>query len=64
MENELIRQEIDRVLHLNAIDRTNLGVSSTKEEKDYVKMVERQRLLSVRHLDKEKIDRLLETDND
>lgn len=64
MENELIRQEIDRVLHLNAIDRTTLGVSSTKEEKDYVKMVERQRLLSVRHLDREKIDRLLETDND
>lgn len=60
---KLIKNIIDAVLELNAQDRQNLGVSSTKAEKNEVKRMEKQRLKSVRHLDKDKIDRLLK-DND
>lgn len=60
----LIKNKIDEILELNSIDRTNTGLTTSKEEKEQVKLMERQRLLSVRHLDPAKIDRLLETDND
>ena len=54
-----VKKEIDEVLRLNAADRTNLGVNSTKTERNEVKRIERARLKSVRHLDIAKIDRLL-----
>ena len=55
----LIKKAIDDVLHQNAIDRANLGVSSTKAQRNEVKKLEKQRLKALRHLDQEKIDRLL-----
>jgi len=54
-----IKKEIDAVLELNSQDRQQLGISSTKTQKNEVRRMERQRLKSVRHLDQDKIDRLL-----
>lgn len=56
---DAIKKEIDAVLHQNAIDRQNLGVSSTKKQKEEVALAERKRLRAVRHLDPDKIDRLI-----
>jgi hypothetical protein len=56
-----IKKAIDDVLEANAQDRMQLGISSTKAEINAVKKAEIARLKSVRHLDKEKIDRLLDT---
>ena len=59
----LIKEQIDAVLRLNSNDRTELGVSSTKEEKEQSRLMEIQRLKSVRHLDEDFIDKLLNTDD-
>ena len=59
----LIKEQIDSILWLNSNDRANLGQNSTKEEKRQVKLMEIQRLKSVRHLDKDFIDKLLNTED-
>lgn len=58
-----MKEQIDAVLKLNAMDRANLGLSSTKAEKAEVIKMERQRLKSVRHLNPKLIDFLLKEDN-
>lgn len=57
-----IKNAIDDVLRVNSVERTKLGVSSTKAEISAVKKAEIARLKGVRHLDKEMIDRLLDED--
>lgn len=61
-KNEEVRASIDAILHANARMRQNLGNTSTKEELERAKELERKNLLSVRELDPVKIDRLLADD--
>ena len=61
-QSEDVREAIDAVLHANARMRQNLGNTSTKEEFERAKELERKNLLSVRELDPVKIDRLLADD--
>lgn len=61
-QNEEVKASIDAVLHANARMRQNLGNTSTKEELERAKELERRNLLSVRELDPVKIDRLLADD--
>lgn len=56
----LIREEIDKVLHHNVKMFQNLGVSSTKSERNAVKVQERKNLRAVRDLDPEFIGSLLD----
>ena len=50
---------IDCVLRRNANLFQNLGSDSSKEEYQEAKDIERERLLKVRYLNPEKIDRLI-----
>ena len=59
----LIREQIDEVLRLNAKDRTEIGIDSSKQDKKQARLMEIQRLKSVRHLDKDFIDKLLNTED-
>ena len=61
-QSEEVKAAIDAVLHANARMRQNLGNTSTREELERAKELERKNLLSVRELDPIKIDRLLADD--
>ena len=56
------QQEIDRVLQENAMLFQNLGVDSTKTERNEAKAQEKRNLKAIKHLDPDKIDRLLKAD--
>lgn len=58
-DNREHRKVIDCVLRRNARLFTNLGVDSTKDERQEAKRQERENLKRIRRYDTEMIDRLL-----
>lgn len=58
-DNQLHRKKIDSVLHENVKLFQNLGSESTREERLLAKDKEKEALESIKHLDEEKISRLL-----
>lgn len=58
-DNPEHKKIIDCVLKQNASLFQNLGQDSTKAEYDKAKLLERQKLRKIIHLDKEKIGRLV-----
>ena len=59
--NDDIRNDIDSVLHENATLRQNLGTDSTDYEVELAKKKEHDNLLSVRDLDQDFIDALIDS---
>lgn len=58
-DNKEVRRQIDFVLHKNAILFQNLGIESSKTEKETARLEERKNLREVKHLDPDFIERLL-----
>jgi len=59
-DNKEHKKIIDCVLHQNVQLFQNLGLDSSKSEYEKAKIAERQKLLRVRDIDPEKIDRLIQ----
>ena len=59
-----VRSSIDEILHINAIIFQNLGVNSSKAEIRSARAKEKENLRSVKHLDKEFINFLINASNE
>lgn len=59
-DNKEHKKIIDCVLHQNVQLFQNLGVDSSRSEYEKAKVAERQKLLRIRDVDPEKIDRLIQ----
>ena len=59
-DNKEHKKIIDCVLHQNVQLFQNLGADNSKSEYEKAKIAERQKLLRIRDIDPEKIDRLIQ----
>jgi hypothetical protein len=59
-----VKSAIDEILHINAIIFQNLGVNSSKAEIRSARAKEKENLRSVKHLDKEFINFLINASNE
>lgn len=59
-DNEETRQAIDAVLKTNALLFVNLGIESTKQEREQAKIQERKNLRDIMELDRPFIKALLD----
>ena len=57
--NKSIKKRIDKTLHQNVMLFQNLGIDSTREEKQAAKQKEHDALMQIRDLDSEFIDMLI-----
>ena len=63
-EQEELLSMVEAVLRLNAIHRTNMGKSSTDEDKEFMNAVEEINLAAVRHFDPALIDSVIKNLDD